>query len=118
MRAVYLMILIAGALASLFTAVPIEAVPGNVPEETESTYTVAFVDQNGDAVPGCVVNFCTDEMCAISFADEGGVAVFTGAPYAYHLRIIRVPEGYEFDADREYRTEAHSQSLTIALTRQ
>ncbi|MBR4234725.1 MAG: redoxin family protein [Clostridia bacterium] len=66
------------------------------------TYTVTFTDQNGAPVPGCIINFCTDEMCVPVKADENGVAVFTGAPFMYHLQVIRVPGGYSFDTAQEF----------------
>ena len=66
-----------------------------------STYVIHFVDQNGEPVPGCVINFCTDETCVPVVADETGTAVFKGAPFAY-LQVIRVPDGYEFDTAQEY----------------
>ena len=65
-------------------------------------YTAIFTDQNGDAVPGCVINFCTDEACTPVFSDENGIATFEGAPYEYHLQVIKVPQGYSFDTTQEF----------------
>ena len=82
------------------------------------TYTVTFVDQDGAPVPGCIVNFCTDEACTPVIADESGVAVFTGAPYAYHLQVLKVPEGYAFDTSLELYTEESGGELTFTVTRE
>ena len=82
-----------------------------------STYTVSFVDQNGDPVPGCVINFCTDEACVPTLADENGVAVFEGAPYAYHLQVIKVPAGYEFDTAQEFYAEEAGGEMSFTVTK-
>ena len=71
-----------------------------IPERV--TYTVTFSDQSGHPVPGCIINFCTDEMCVPVKSDEHGIARFEGAPYEYHLQVIKVPEGYSFDTKQEF----------------
>ena len=76
-----------------------------------------FVDQNDAPVPGCIINFCTDEACVPTVADENGVAVFEGAPYAYHLQVIKVPEGYEFDTKQEFYAEPEGGELTFVVTK-
>ena len=86
-----------------------QAAPG------ESVYTVRFLDQNGDPVPGCVVNFCTDSSCTPVQADEYGFALFTGIPCAYHLQVIAVPEGYALEGEGEVYTEACSQEIEFKL---
>ena len=83
----------------------------------ESVYTVAFVDQDGAPVPGCIINFCTDETCVPAVADENGIATFTGAPYAYHLQVIKVPEGYSFDTTQEFYAEEEGGELSFTVTR-
>ena len=80
-------------------------------------YTVIFQDQNGDPVPGCIVNFCTDEACTPVVADDAGTAVFTGEPYEYHLQVIKVPEGYSFDTEQEFYTEAESSEIRFEVTK-
>ena len=82
-----------------------------------SEYTVRFVDQNGEPVPGCIVNFCTDEACMPVTADENGVAAFSGEPYAYHLQVIRVPAGYEFDTTQEVYAEEAGGELSFTVTK-
>ena len=84
-------------------------------EETEATYTVYVVDQNGSPVPGAMINFCTDESCQFFQSDDSGVITFTGAPYAYHLQILKLPEGYSFDPDFEAYTEPHTSELTVTV---
>ena len=93
-----------------------------VPEETaeaekEAIYTVYVVDQNGDPVPGAYLNFCTDDSCKLTQADENGVITFIGAPAAYHLQILKVPEGYSFDPAFEAYTELHTSEMTVTVNK-
>ena len=39
-------------------------------------------------------------------ADENGTITFDGAPDRYHVQILKVPEGYGFDADYELYTDS------------
>ena len=72
-------------------------------------------DQNGSPVPGAMINFCTDESCQFFQSDDSGVITFTGAPYAYHLQILKLPEGYSFDPGFEAYTEPHTSELTVTV---
>ncbi|MBQ8954638.1 MAG: redoxin domain-containing protein [Clostridia bacterium] len=82
-----------------------------------AAYTVTFIDQNGDPVPGCIINFCTDETCVPTVANEEGVATFEGEPYPYHLQVIRVPNGYEFDTAQEFTAEPNGGELAFVVTK-
>ena len=77
-----------------------------------------FVDAQGNPVPGCIVNFCTDEMCLPVVADADGVAAYTGAPYAYHLQVIKVPDGYTFDTAQEFYAEVMGGEMTVTVGRE
>lgn len=81
-------------------------------------YTVRFVDQNGDPVPGCVASFCSDAVCVPVTADENGEARFDGAPYAYHVQVLRAPEGYSFDPAQELVFPENGGEITLALVRE
>lgn len=83
----------------------------------KSSYTVTVVDQNGDPVPGCVVNFCTEESCVPVIADESGIVSFSGEPYAYHLQVLSVPEGYDYTGSDDLFVKAEGDSLTVTLTK-
>ena len=86
-------------------------------ETAEREYVVRFIDQNGEAVPGCIVNFCSDDLCVPVTADENGAAVFSGAPYPYHLQVIRVPEGYEFDTAQEFYADEAGGEMALVVTK-
>ena len=70
-------------------------------ETAPQSYILHITDQNGAPVPGATVKFCTDTTCVLLQADENGVVSFDGAPDAYHVQLLKVPDGYNFDADFE-----------------
>ena len=76
-------------------------------ESARESYILHAVDQYGRPVKGGVyVNFCTDTSCTMAEADENGTITFDGAPDRYHVQILKVPEGYGFDADYELYTDS------------
>ena len=87
-------------------------------ESAEREYTVRFIDQNGNPVPGCIVNFCTDTFCMPVVADETGTARFTGEPYAYHLQVLKVPAGYAFDTAQEFWTGENGGETILTVTKE
>ena len=93
------------------------AEPAGVGEGSAGEYTVRFVDQDGGPVPGCIINFCTDDSCSPVTADENGVAVFTGEPYAYHLQVIKVPAGYEFDRTQEFYASPEGGEMILVVVK-
>ena len=50
-------------------------------------------------------------------SNESGVIVFTATPEAYHLQIVSVPEGYEYDEDFELYTEARSGEYAVNIVK-
>ena len=94
-----------------------EAEPAPEAAATPGSYRVIFTDQAGQPVPGCIVNFCTEEMCVPAVADENGVATFTGEPYAYHLQVIRVPEGYSFDTAQEFTADPNGGEVRFTVNK-
>ena len=95
---------------------------GSLPGEAEAAgqpdgFTVTFVDQNGAPVPGCIINFCTDDACVPIIADENGVATFAGEAVEYHLQVIRVPAGYEFDTSQEFSAVGPGCALSFTVTK-
>lgn len=90
---------------------------GAAQQAAEGTYTVKVTDQNGDAVPGVMATFCTDTTCSMAEGDADGVLTFRGAPQAYHISLLGVPEGYSFDADAQFYTEAEPGMTTITITK-
>ena len=82
-------------------------------KEALCTYTVSCRGEDGSGV--VMINFCTDSACMPVTSGEDGAAVFTGAPEAYHVQVIRIPEGWELEGDEEWTTEARSQDFVISF---
>ena len=72
--------------------------------EAPQAYVLHVTDPYGDPVPGVYATFCTDTACFMAESDGEGIIRFDGAPDVYHVQLIKVPEGYGFDADFELRT--------------
>ena len=79
------------------------------------TYSVHVNDQNGDAVKGAVVSFCTDTNCNIAETDEAGIASFTGPSYPYHIQFIQVPDEYSYDSEFAAVMDDDEATLTITI---
>ena len=62
-----------------------------------------------------MVKFCTDTTCILLKADENGIVSFDGAPDAYHVQLLKVPDGYSFDADFEMTTDAAYSEWVITI---
>lgn len=75
--------------------------------EGKSLYTLVFVDQNGEPVEGVIANICDDDSCIPMKSDANGVIGFVYPSFAYHIQILKVPDGYTYDTTQEtYLTEA------------
>ena len=82
-----------------------------------ATYVVYVVDQYGEPVPDASVTFCTPAACRVMVSDENGAIVFEGAPNAYHLSVIDLPDGYSSDDDDDIYTQVGSSGKTLVVTR-
>ena len=80
-----------------------------------SEYVINVVDQDGNPVEGVMANLCDDSMCNMVKSDDKGVMTFGGKPYAYHITILKVPEGYSFDAKEELHTPEQPGTMTITI---
>ena len=81
------------------------------------TYTVAYVDQNGDPVPGVVCQVCDESMCQVFTSDANGVCRFTLPAKSYEIHTLIVPEGYEGDTTTITKVPAQGGDLAFALTK-
>ena len=81
----------------------------------ETAYRIFFTDGQGNPVEGVIVNFCTDEVCVPVTSDADGIAEFTGDADEYHLQVIKVPEGSEFDRSQEFTIGPDEPELTLTI---
>ncbi len=89
-------------------------------EDVESpfaSYTLIFVDEEGNPVEGVIANICDDTSCQPMTSDAEGLVVFESLPFSYHVQVISVPEGYAFDTSAEYYTEEAGGEMTFTLTK-
>ena len=78
-------------------------------------YRVIVKDEAGKAVPGVMVQFCSDKACQMGETDAEGIAQYPDTPEGkYHVTIYSVPEGYAED-DTEYPVPETFGDVTITL---
>lgn len=95
-----------------------DALPGEAVEViTEATYTVKYVDQDGNPVAGVMCQVCDEETCQVYTSDENGVCEFTLAPYAWEIHTLKVPEGYEGDTETITLAPVEGGELVFTLTK-
>ena len=87
------------------------------PPEGMSDYTLIYLDQNGDPVEDLIANICDDSLCAPMFTDAGGAISFQFPSFAYHVQVIRVPEGYGYDMSQESYLDEDGGTYTFVVTR-
>ena len=103
-----------GDAESVAAAAPVSEKPA---AGENATYVINVVDQNGDPVPKVAVGFCTESTCNFVKSDANGIITYEGAPYAYHVDIIKVPSGYSFNHLDEIYTDPRSMSMTLTITK-
>ncbi|MBD5099117.1 MAG: TlpA family protein disulfide reductase [Clostridiales bacterium] len=89
----------------------------DVLEEGCSLYYLVFVDQNGDPVEGVMANVCDDSACTPMKSDANGVVAFAYPSFAYHIQVIKVPDGYEYDLTAETYISADGGVTEFVVTK-
>lgn len=91
----------------------------NIEEEipSEVTYSVRYVDQNGNPVAGAMLQVCDDNICQVFVSDDNGVCTFTLPPYGYELHTLSVPNGYVLNTE-VYIAEELGGDLTITIVKE
>lgn len=84
-----------------------KAVPGE--------YRFTFTDADGKGIEGVSVQLCTDKMCKIVKSDADGKAVYTVKPDDYEVHIARIPDGYVFDGEKEFKVDEDGCIKTFVL---
>ena len=87
-------------------------------QEDKPTYTVRVVDQNGDPVPEAAVGFCLDTGCVPVETDENGIAVYSGAPARYHIKVVDAPDEYDYPDDTDFYLGPESGEFTLIITKE
>lgn len=80
-------------------------------------YTLSFIDQDDAPVEGVIANVCDDTACTPMTSDADGLVQFTYPPFAYHIQVIKVPDGYEYDTSQEAYLSEDGGSVVFVLTK-
>ena len=83
----------------------------------DGIYTIIYVDQNGDPVPGVMCQVCDEATCQVFVSDANGVCEFTLPAGAYEIHTLKVPEGYEGDTTTVTDAPIQGGELTFTLTK-
>lgn len=79
------------------------------------TYTVTVVDEEGNAIPGAMVQICMD-TCYPGVTNESGTAQFSVPEADYKVSFLSLPAGYTYSSDeQDFHFEAGSTDITITL---
>lgn len=68
-------------------------------KNTESTYFLKCVDQDGGPVSGAMLQVCDATTCQVFTTDANGVCEFTAAPCVWEVHVLMAPEGYTADSN-------------------
>ena len=80
-------------------------------------YEVLVKDEEGNPVPGVMIQFCSDTECVLGQTGEDGIAAFEKEAGEYSVHVLKAPEGYDAD-DTEYSAPSEPGILTIELRAQ
>lgn len=84
-------------------------------EETAATFEVTVVDQNGDAVPGVMVQVCKD-TCLPALTNSKGVASFNlEITDGYKLSVMSCPASYDAEKVGEIYLDAGITEYTLEI---
>ena len=83
----------------------------------DGTYTVTYVDQNGDPVPGVMCQVCDAKTCQVFVSDANGVCEFKLDAGNYEIHTLMVPAGYEGDTTTITPAPMGGGELSFTLTK-
>ena len=83
----------------------------------DGTYTVTYVDQNGDPVPGVMCQVCDANSCQVFVSNADGICEFTLPAGMYEIHTLMVPAGYEGDTTTVTEAPIGGGELSFTLTR-
>ncbi|MDE7260509.1 MAG: hypothetical protein K2N78_00360 [Oscillospiraceae bacterium] len=86
-------------------------------EEGNALYYLVFADQNGDPVEGVTANVCDDSSCTPMQSDANGVVAFAYPSFAYHIQVIKIPDGYTYDLSTETYIDAEGGVTAFVVTK-
>ncbi len=89
--------------------------PSDPADDGMVTYVITVVDENGDPIPGAMVQLCKD-ACIPGVANEQGVVNITVPEDDYKVSMLSMPDGYTYSTEaQEFYFESGSLEMTIVL---
>lgn len=82
-----------------------------------SSYLLLCVDQDGQPVPGAMLQICNDSTCEVVTTDENGSYAFSAGSYAWEIHVLRAPAGYTADTTDVVIAPAEGGELVFTFTR-
>ena len=76
---------------------------------------IAFVDESGAPVPGCVVRFGPRGGAVVVTSDANGVAAYAGEPRKSAPQLLSLPAGYALSGDPALRFGPEGGTITVVL---
>ena len=85
-------------------------------DAADYTYRVFVKDEEDNPVPEAQIQFCDETTCRLGETDEDGCAEFeVSEEKTYEIHILEAPDGYAYDDEEVYSTDASSFDTTIVL---
>ena len=63
-----------------------------------SSYVLQCMDQDGQPVPGAMLQICNDSTCEVVTTDDNGIYTFAADSYAWEIHVLKAPAGYTADS--------------------
>ncbi len=104
--------------SALLTEIPPEPAADAQSKGGIRVYTLSFKDQNGAPVKDVTVNVCDDASCTPMTSNSWGIIRFIQPGFAYHIQVVGVPAGYNYDGDAEVSLDADGGITKFLITKQ
>lgn len=85
--------------------------------EGNALYYLVFVDGSGNPVEGVTANVCDDSSCTPMSSDANGIVAFSYPSFAYHIQVIKIPDGYAYDLSTETYVDAGGGVTEFVVTK-
>ncbi|MBQ6173959.1 MAG: TlpA family protein disulfide reductase [Clostridia bacterium] len=82
-----------------------------------SEFTVRYVDQDGNPVPGVWCQVCDESTCSLFTSDANGECRFTLPSQTWKIHTLRVPQGYEGDTETVTCASPEGEEIVFTLNR-
>jgi len=96
---------------------PATKVTAIVRDDGLSDYVLKCIDQDGNPVPGVMMQVCNESTCQVFISDANGVCEFTNPAFAWEVHILMAPEGYTADSTDVILAPIEGGEMVFTLTK-